>query len=128
MTQQPIVIIGAGVIGVMSAQALVARDQRVIVLDRAAGPAQVCSRANAGIIAVGHAQAWAGPDAIGTLIAALAGRAAGVRVTRFGDPALWRWGWRFCAIAPSRVMLPIPTGWGGSQRSAAISCATLRAI
>jgi D-amino-acid dehydrogenase len=95
MTQQPIVIIGAGVSGVMSAQALAARGQHVIVLDRAAGPAQVCSRANAGIIAVGHAQAWAGPDAIGMLMAALAGRAAGVRITRLRDPALWRWGLAF---------------------------------
>ena len=95
MTQQPIVIIGAGVIGVISAQALAALGQRVIVLDRAEGPAQVCSRANAGIIAVGHAQSWAGPDAIGMLMAALAGREAGVRVTRLGDPALWRWGLAF---------------------------------
>ncbi|WP_417806939.1 FAD-dependent oxidoreductase [Thioclava sp.] len=95
MTQQPIVIIGAGVIGVMSAQALAARGQRVIVLDREPGSAQVCSRANAGIIAVGHAQAWAGPEAILTLIRAMAGREPGVRVTRLSDPALWRWGLAF---------------------------------
>lgn len=95
MTQPPIVIIGAGVIGVMSAQALAARGHRVIVLDREVGPAQLCSRANAGIIAVGHAQAWAGPEAILTLMRAMAGREPGVRVTRLGDPALWRWGLAF---------------------------------
>ncbi|KEO61496.1 FAD-dependent oxidoreductase [Thioclava indica] len=95
MTQQPIVIIGAGVIGVLSAQALAARGRRVIVLDREAGPAQVCSRANAGIIAVGHAQAWAGPEAIVTLMRAFVGREPGVRVTRLRDPALWRWGLAF---------------------------------
>ncbi|WP_295536377.1 FAD-dependent oxidoreductase [uncultured Thioclava sp.] len=95
MTQQPIVIIGAGVIGVMSAQALAALGHRVIVLDREPGPAQLCSRANAGIIAVGDAQSWAAPEAILTLMRAMAGREPGVRVTRLGDPALWRWGLAF---------------------------------
>jgi D-amino-acid dehydrogenase len=95
MQDDPIVVIGAGVIGTMTARALAKRGRRVIVIERLPGAAQLCSRGNAGMMAVGHAKAWAEPAAIPALGRALLGRAPGIRVTRLMDPALWRWGVEF---------------------------------
>nr|WP_246777088.1 FAD-dependent oxidoreductase [Microvirga sp. VF16] len=79
----------------MTAYALARRGLNVAVVDALSGPAEMCSRANAGIIAVGHAKAWAGPGALGAMIKAIAGRDPSVKVTRLMDPALWRWGTEF---------------------------------
>ena len=88
----PIVVIGAGVVGVMTAYSLAKRGHRVTVIDQLRGPAELCSHANAGVLAVGHATAWARPEAIGSIFRALLGREPSVRITRLWDPALWRWG------------------------------------
>ncbi|OAF08297.1 hypothetical protein AXW67_29035 [Bradyrhizobium neotropicale] len=71
------------------------RGLNVAVIDALSGPAEMCSRANAGIIAVGHAKAWAGPGAPAAMINAFAGRDPSVKVTRLTDPTLWRWGVEF---------------------------------
>lgn len=91
----PIVVIGAGVVGMMSAYALAQRGQKVCVIDRLPGPAQLCSHANAGIIAVGHAHAWAGPEAIPSILRALLGREPSIKISRLIEPRLWRWGIEF---------------------------------
>ncbi|SFN92813.1 D-amino-acid dehydrogenase [Thioclava dalianensis] len=93
--QQRVVIIGAGVVGVLSAYALATRGAKVTLIDSQPGPAEGCSRANAGILAVGHASAWASPSAIGSITRALLRREPGIRVTRPTDPALWAWGAQF---------------------------------
>ncbi|MER9457711.1 FAD-dependent oxidoreductase [Mesorhizobium sp. M0478] len=90
-----IAVIGAGVAGITTAYALAKRGINVAVIDALSGPAEMCSRANAGIIAVGHAKAWAGPQAIGAMVKAIAGRDPSVQITRLGDPALWHWGLEF---------------------------------
>ncbi|WP_145927882.1 FAD-dependent oxidoreductase, partial [Bradyrhizobium neotropicale] len=90
-----IIVIGAGVAGIMTAYALAKRGLNVAVIDALSGPAEMCSRANAGIIAVGHAKAWAGPGAPAAMINAFAGRDPSVKVTRLTDPTLWRWGVEF---------------------------------
>ncbi len=102
---QPIVVIGAGIIGMMSAYALAKRGHRVTVIDRLPAPAELCSHANAGIVAVGHAQAWAEPKAIAAIFRALMGRDPSVRVSKFWDFELWRWGVDFllnCTSAANR--------------------------
>lgn len=91
----PIVVIGAGVVGVMTALALSRRGRRVTVVERGTGAASLCSRGNAGIVAVGHAAAWAAPSAVSQMMRALGGREPGVRITRAFDPALWRFGAAF---------------------------------
>lgn len=58
-----IVIIGAGVIGTTTAYALAQAGFAVTVLDAAPAAADRCSHGNAGVIAVGHAESWAGPAA-----------------------------------------------------------------
>jgi D-amino-acid dehydrogenase len=95
MTGPHVVIVGAGVVGVASTAALALQGHRVTVVEASTGPAEVCSLANAGILAVGHASAWAGPSAIGSMLRAIAHREPGVRVTKYADPALWSWGARF---------------------------------
>ncbi|MER9896521.1 FAD-dependent oxidoreductase, partial [Mesorhizobium sp. M0119] len=92
-----VAVIGAGVAGMMTAYALSKRGVEVLVIDAMSGPAEMCSRANAGIIAVGHARAWAGPQALGAMLKAIAGRDPSVKVSRPLDPALWRWGIEFLA-------------------------------
>ncbi len=91
----PVVVIGAGVVGVMTARALRLRGAEVVVVDALPGAAEMCSRGNAGMLAVGHAKAWAEPAAIPALLRALVGREPSVKVTRPFDPALWRWGVEF---------------------------------
>lgn len=92
---QEIAVVGAGIIGVTTAYHLARAGHRVTVIDRAAGPAETCSFANAGIIAVGHAESWAGPAAPRQMLRALSGRDPSVKVSRLMDPALWRWGLGF---------------------------------
>lgn len=95
MTTRHVVIVGAGVVGIANAVALALKGHRVTVVDAASGPAEVCSRANAGILAVAHAAAWARPSAIRSTLRAVAHREPGVRITKLADPALWSWGAEF---------------------------------
>lgn len=90
-----VVVLGAGVVGIQTAYALARRGTKVTVIERGSAPANLCSKGNAGIISIGHAEAWAGPGALGTMIRAAAGRDPGVKVSRWSDPALIRWGLEF---------------------------------
>lgn len=128
-SERPIVIIGAGVVGVMSALALIKRGRRVTLIESLPGPAELCSRANAGILAIGHATAWAGPSAIGTMLRAFAGREPGLRVSRLDDPKL-----RYAANVERLVTDLKAQGLAASQatdlqqavgRADVVSCATL---
>ena len=92
---QKVVVIGSGVVGLMSAYSLAKLGADVTVIDSRSGPAEGCSRGNAGILAVGHATAWASPRALLSLLRALAGREPGVRISSLTDPQLWRWGLQF---------------------------------
>ncbi|WP_460275638.1 FAD-dependent oxidoreductase [Celeribacter sp. ULVN23_4] len=106
MANQPrTVVIGAGVVGIMTARALHKRGQAVTVIDRLGGPAEFCSRGNAGLMAVGHAKAWAEPSAIPSMVRAFLGREPSVKISKFMDPALWRWGVEFltqCSSSANR--------------------------
>lgn len=80
-TDPPVVIVGAGVVGMMTALSLSRRGRPVTVIDRLSGAAELCSRANAGIMAVGHATAWAGPEAVKTMPVRFSGA-----IRQFGSP------------------------------------------
>ncbi|TXR50376.1 FAD-dependent oxidoreductase [Phyllobacterium endophyticum] len=98
--RRSVVVIGAGVVGILTAFALSKRGIDVLVIDAMSGPAEMCSRANAGIVAVGHARAWAGPQAIATMLRAIGGSEPSVKISRFLVPALWHWGTEFLAHYP----------------------------
>lgn len=96
-----IVVLGAGIVGLLTAYDLAMRGQRVTVVDRESGPALGCSHSNAGIIAVGHADAWAGPAAIASLVSAMFGRNPAVKIVGLPDLGLLRWGTAFLANCTS---------------------------
>ena len=48
MQDDRVVVIGAGVIGTMTARALAKRGRRVTLIERLPGAAELCSRGNAG--------------------------------------------------------------------------------
>ena len=70
--EKPIVVLGAGVIGVTTAYYLMKAGRKVVVVDRQSAVAMETSFANAGEISPGYASPWAGPDvprkAIGWLL------------------------------------------------------------
>lgn len=90
-----VVVVGAGVAGVMTAYAFAKRGCEVSLIDALSGAAQMCSHANAGILAVGHAKAWAGPGATNSIVKAMLGLDRSIVVGKYLDPALWRWGIEF---------------------------------
>lgn len=93
--EKPVVVIGAGVVGTMTALSFARQGYNVVVIDRANGPAEICSQANAGILGICHATPWASPEAIPTMIRAALGRAPGIRLTNPLDPKLVPWGLSF---------------------------------
>ena len=100
---QRIAVIGAGVVGMATAYHLAERGHHVTVIERAKAPAEGCSFANAGIIAVGHAESWAGPAAPAQMIDALLGRTPSVKISKLMDPQLWRWGLAFLGQCSARA-------------------------
>ena len=86
-----IVVLGAGVIGVTTAYKLLRDGHDVTVVDRAEGPAMFASYANAGLVAPGHAYAWASPKAPGLMFRSLW---RGDQAIRFRPaPSLRQWAW-----------------------------------
>ncbi|WP_163650546.1 D-amino acid dehydrogenase [Modicisalibacter sp. 'Wilcox'] len=59
-----VVVIGGGVVGVTTAQALVARGHRVTVIERCADVGLETSRANAGQRSYGYVSPWASPTMV----------------------------------------------------------------
>jgi len=98
-----IVVIGAGVVGTLTAWHLAERGHSVTVIDRESAPAGGCSFGNAGLIALGHAEAWAGPEVPKAMARALFGLNPTVKMSKPWDPFLWLWGLNFLANCTSRA-------------------------
>ncbi|MGH6942843.1 MAG: D-amino acid dehydrogenase [Geminicoccaceae bacterium] len=90
-----VLIMGAGVAGVTAAWQLLEDGHEVTVVERQAEAACETSFANAGLIAPGHAFAWASPRAPGILMRSLFKDDQPLRFRLRADPAMWRWSWRF---------------------------------
>ena len=86
-----ITILGAGLIGVATAYYLWRDGHDVEVIEREAEPASVTSYANACLISASRALPWPNPGSRGALWRSLTDADAPMRVTRWLDPALWRW-------------------------------------
>lgn len=91
-----VAVLGAGVIGVTTAQALSALGHDVVVIDRQPATAEETSFANGGQISAAHTLPWAAPhmpfQAFKWMFQADAPLL--FKPLRW-DPALWRWGLRF---------------------------------
>ena len=66
-----VLVMGAGVIGVTTAYCLLKDGHEVTVVERNDGAAEETSANNAGLIAPGHAYAWASPKAPAMLLKSL---------------------------------------------------------
>lgn len=101
-----IAVMGAGVVGVAAAYELLKDGHEVTVVDQAAEPASFASFANAGLIAPGHAYAWASPRAPAMMLRSLYRNDQAIRFRPRMDPRLWRWTARFlreCTAERARI-------------------------
>ncbi len=92
-----VAVLGAGVVGVASAWYLAASGHEVEVIDRASGPAEETSFANAGQVSPGLSAPWAGPDTPRKAFVWLAMRHSPLVIRPRPDPALLAWLARFLA-------------------------------
>jgi D-amino-acid dehydrogenase len=92
-----VLVLGAGVAGVTAAFELLEDGHEVTVVDRQAAAACETSFANAGLVAPGHALAWASPRAPRILLKSLFKNGQPLRFKPSRDPALWQWSLRFLA-------------------------------
>ena len=83
-----VVVMGAGVVGVTTAWQLLEDGHEVTVIDRQPEAACETSFANAGLVAVGHALAWANPRALRTLIRSLIKARAAAALPLAGRPGV----------------------------------------
>ncbi len=90
-----IAVLGAGIVGVTTAWYLARDGHSVTVYDRRDRVAAETSRANAGLIAPGHAHAWASPRAPGMLLRSLWQGDTALKLKLRADPALLAWGLAF---------------------------------
>jgi D-amino-acid dehydrogenase len=90
-----VLVLGSGVIGVTSAYYLAKDGHEVTVVDRQAEAAAETSFANAGLIAPGHAFAWASPEAPWILWKSLFKSDQALRLKLRADPHMWSWCWLF---------------------------------
>lgn len=97
-----VAVVGAGVVGLATAWALARRGLRVLLLDRADGPALGASFANGAQLSYAYTDAMAGPALWKQLPGMLAGGDAAFRVRASLDPHFWGWGLAFLGNATTR--------------------------
>ena len=90
-----VLVLGGGVIGVTTAYELLRDGHEVTLIEREADVALGTSFANAGMVAPGHAFAWASPRAPKILLRSLWRDDQALRFRFHADPAFWRWSLRF---------------------------------
>ncbi len=86
-----IAVLGAGLAGITSAWECLRDGHEVVVLDRADKPADFTSKANAGLIAPGHAFAWASPKVPGIMLRSLWRNDQAIRYRPSLNLRQWRW-------------------------------------
>jgi D-amino-acid dehydrogenase len=86
-----VTVVGAGIVGVCTAWALVESGCEVTVVERNRGVAQETSYGNAGMMAPAYVTPWAMPGMPRKVLSMLLAKDAPVRLDLGLDPALWRW-------------------------------------
>ena len=86
-----IVILGAGVIGITTAYALLRAGHDVTVIDREEGPGMFASYANAGLVAPGHAYSWASPTSPRMIFRSLWRGVQAIRFRPIASIRQWLW-------------------------------------
>ena len=101
-----VVVLGSGVIGVTTAYFLAKDGHEVEVLERNDKAALETSYANAGLVAPGHAYAWASPKAPKILIKSLVKADLALRLKLNLSLRQWQWMWLFwrqCTEESARI-------------------------
>jgi D-amino-acid dehydrogenase len=101
-----ILVMGAGVIGVTTAYQLLKDGHEVAVVEQREAAGEETSAGNAGLIAPGHAFAWASPAAPRILLKSLFQEGQALRFRLRPDPRLWAWSLKFlrqCTAERARV-------------------------
>ena len=97
-----VVVVGAGVIGICCAYALVRRGAEVVVLERN-GVGEGASYGNAGVIAAGHPP-MNKPDRVRQALTNVLDSTTPLYIAPRFDPALAAWLWRFSANCTERKL------------------------
>lgn len=101
-----VLVLGGGVIGVTTAYELLKDGHEVTLIEREPDVALGTSFANAGMVAPGHAFAWASPRAPKVLLRSLWRNDQALLFRFHADPAFWRWCLRFlreCSAERARI-------------------------
>jgi D-amino-acid dehydrogenase len=101
-----VLVLGAGVVGVTTAYELARDGHDVVVVDREPEAANFTSFANAGMVACGHAFAWASPKAPGILWKSLFRDDQPLKLRPRLDPRMWAWSLAFlrqCTASSART-------------------------
>lgn len=101
-----ILVLGAGVIGVTTAYQLLKDGHEVAVVEQREAAGEETSAGNAGLIAPGHAFAWASPAAPKILLKSLFQEGQALRFRLRPDPRLWAWSLKFlrqCTTERARI-------------------------
>lgn len=88
-------MIGAGIVGVTTAYYLAGSGHQVTVVEKEPEAATGASGGNAGLVATGHAFAWASPTAPKELLRSLTVDDTALRVNPLKAPAMALWGIKF---------------------------------
>jgi D-amino-acid dehydrogenase len=90
-----ILVLGGGIAGVTTAWQLLKDGHEVTLVEAEKEAAEFTSFGNAGLIAPGHAYAWASPRAPGMMLRSLWRNDQAIRFKPGLDPKLWSWTMKF---------------------------------
>ena len=108
-----IAVVGAGVVGVVTAFELASDDHEVTVFERRGSVAAEAGFANAGVVAPGCVMPWATLETFGQMLRALWDQCSPVRLHFALDSALIRWLWRSWSASRAPAHLARRAGMQG---------------
>ena len=95
MKQDPIIIIGGGLQGLATANALLDRGEEVLLLEKSSGVATQTSFANAGMLTPSQAAPWNSKDDIVNILSGIGKKDSPMLLKLNQIPSLFFWGLRF---------------------------------
>ena len=95
MDKDQIIIIGGGLIGLATANALLDRGEKVLVLERNAETATAASFANAGMLTPSQSTPWNSPSDIANILSGVGRKDSPMSVSFGTIPSYFFWGLRF---------------------------------
>ena len=95
MDKDQIIIIGGGLIGLATANALLDRGEKVLVLERNTETASAASFANAGMLTPSQSNPWNSPSDIANIFSGIGRKSSPMSVSIKTIPSYFFWGLRF---------------------------------